>query len=133
MKNIQPILEEVKQALVNLYQDQLESIILYGSQARGDAREDSDIDILVVLKSAINPYQEIDKTSEIIAEICLKYDVFISYRSNDKKWVRGELLPRLEACGLKVCIDYRDFEVGVPAVENMERAVLTSWALSSIL
>ena len=78
MKTIQPILEETKQALLNFYQDQLESIILYGSQARGDARENSDIDILVVLKSAINPYKEIDKTSEIIAQICLKYDVVIS-------------------------------------------------------
>jgi predicted nucleotidyltransferase len=80
MKNaqLQPILQKVKQFLINLYQEQLEAIILYGSQARGDATEYSDIDILVVLKSAINPYQEIDRTSEIIAELCLNYDVVIS-------------------------------------------------------
>ncbi|WP_413174460.1 nucleotidyltransferase domain-containing protein [Anabaena azotica] len=36
-----------------LYQNQLEAIILYGSQAREDAKEFSDIDILVVLKSEI--------------------------------------------------------------------------------
>jgi len=36
-----------------------------------------------------------------------KYDVFISYRSTDKKWVRGELLKTLEAAGLKVCIDIK--------------------------
>ena len=76
--NLKLILPEIKQAFISLYQDQLESIILYGSQARGDAREDSDIDILVVLKSAINPYKEIDRTSKMIAEICLKYDVLIS-------------------------------------------------------
>ena len=51
---------------------------MYGSQAREDATEYSDIDILVVLKSTINPYDEIDKTSEIIADLCLEYDVVIS-------------------------------------------------------
>lgn len=80
MKNLQLklILQEIKQSLIGLYQDQLEAIILYSSQAREEAREFSDIDILVILKSEINPYHEIDKTSQIISEICLKYDVVIS-------------------------------------------------------
>jgi predicted nucleotidyltransferase len=72
------ILEKVKEGLINYYQDQLESIILYGSQARGDAKEDSDIDILVILKNEINPYQEIDKTGNFIVNLCLDYDVVIS-------------------------------------------------------
>lgn len=75
---LQIILQKVKQSLRKFYQDQLEKVILYGSQARGDATEYSDIDILIVLKSAINPYDEIDKTSEIIADLCLEYDVVIS-------------------------------------------------------
>jgi predicted nucleotidyltransferase len=75
---LQIILHKVKQSLSKFYPDQLEKIILYGSQAREDATEYSDIDILVVLKSAINPYDEIDKTSEIIADLCLEYDVVIS-------------------------------------------------------
>lgn len=54
------------------------------------------------------------------------YDVFISYSSRDATWVRGELLPRLERHGLRVCIDYRDFEIGVPSVEEMQRAVQRS-------
>jgi len=54
------------------------------------------------------------------------YDVFISYSHRDKTWVRGELLPRLEGAGLKVCIDYRDFRIGAPIIKEMERAVLTS-------
>ena len=28
-----------------------------------------------------------------------KYDVFISYSSEDKEWVRGELLTRIEQAG----------------------------------
>ena len=54
------------------------------------------------------------------------YDVFISYSHANKDWVRGELLTRLEAAGLKACIDFRDFERGAPSVTEMERAVLTS-------
>ena len=51
------------------------------------------------------------------------YDVFISYSSRDADWVRTWLLPRLESNGLRVCIDFRDFDVGVPALFNMENAV----------
>ena len=55
-----------------------------------------------------------------------EYDVFISYSSKDKDWVRGELLHTLEARGLRVCIDFRDFRPGAPSIKEIERAVLTS-------
>ncbi len=53
------------------------------------------------------------------------YDVFLSYRQQepDKSWVRKTLLPRLEAGGLRACIDYRDFRLGAPVVLEMARAV----------
>ncbi len=51
------------------------------------------------------------------------YDAFISYSHKDSAWVRNVLLPRLEGEGLRVCIDTRDFEVGVPSLVNMENAV----------
>ncbi len=53
------------------------------------------------------------------------YDVFVSYRFQepDRTWVRKPLLKALEARGLKVCVDYRDFRLGAPLVKEMERAV----------
>ena len=51
------------------------------------------------------------------------YDVFVSYSHNDRAWVDDFLLPRLEIGKLSVCIDYRDFAIGVPAIENMSRAI----------
>ncbi len=51
------------------------------------------------------------------------YDAFISYSHKDSVWVRDTLLLRLEREGLRVCIDYRDFEVGAPSLVNMETAV----------
>jgi nucleoside phosphorylase len=50
-------------------------------------------------------------------------DVFISYHPADEDWVSDELLPDLENAGLKVIIDYRDFEIGVPRLVNIEKAV----------
>ncbi len=76
--DLDAILQRVKQYLTALYQENLQAVILYGSQARQESREDSDIDILVVLKTTVNPYREIDKTSRFIAQICLDYDVLIS-------------------------------------------------------
>jgi TIR domain len=53
------------------------------------------------------------------------YDVFISYRQQepDRSWVRKTLQPRLEAQGLRACIDHRDFRLGAPLVLEMARAV----------
>jgi hypothetical protein len=50
-------------------------------------------------------------------------DVFISYSKADRAWVRNTLVPRLEGGGLKVIIGERDFELGVPKLINVERAV----------
>ena len=52
-----------------------------------------------------------------------EYDAFISYSHHDEDWVHGWLLPQLEAADLRVCIDFRDFEPGVPSLVNMENAV----------
>lgn len=55
-----------------------------------------------------------------------QYDAFISYSRQDKAWVHGDLLPRLEQAGLTICIDTRDFDIGVPSLVNMENAVQRS-------
>ncbi len=47
-KIIENILSELKRELKQLYQNRLVSIILYGSYARGEAGEDSDIDVVVL-------------------------------------------------------------------------------------
>jgi len=54
------------------------------------------------------------------------YDVFISYNHADKEWVWGWLVTRLKEAGLAVCTDRESFDVGVPALVNMENAVAAS-------
>lgn len=73
---------------------------------------------------------ELNKNPSQVISLCQqnehRYDVFISYKHADNEWVRNELLPRLEQAGLRVIIDYRDFEAGAPLITEMERAVLES-------
>ncbi|NJL01586.1 MAG: nucleotidyltransferase domain-containing protein [Spirulinaceae cyanobacterium RM2_2_10] len=48
---VQPILKQLKQNLIALHGDRLVHLTLFGSQARGDQEPESDIDVLVVLRS----------------------------------------------------------------------------------
>jgi hypothetical protein len=53
------------------------------------------------------------------------YDVFVSYRQQDPDgpWVRGVLVQRLRAAGLRVFIDYESFRLGAPLILEMARGV----------
>lgn len=77
-QNLDRIVAVVKQWFSEQYQENLDELILYGSQARGDAQEYSDIDVLVVLKQAFNYREEIERTSQFIADLSLEYDTVIS-------------------------------------------------------
>ena len=76
--NLKPILEELREQLENFYGERLVDLILYGSQARGDAGFGSDIDVMVVLKGPVDPFLEIEQAGRMTAALSLKYDVVIS-------------------------------------------------------
>jgi predicted nucleotidyltransferase len=75
---IERILKEFKEKIQILYGSRLKTILLYGSWARGSAGEDSDIDVVVVLKGDITPGREIDRMIDIITEMNMKYNTLIS-------------------------------------------------------
>ena len=72
------IVTELRKYLERLYGERLMQIVVFGSQARGDAVEGSDIDILVALKGSVSPGMEIARTSETAAALSLKHNVVIS-------------------------------------------------------
>ncbi len=65
-------------------------------------------------------------TTSVSGQVEGKFDVFVSYSHLDSGWVRTWLIPRLRQAGLSVCIDRESFDVGVPSIRNMERAVAAS-------
>ena len=52
------LLDELKERLSAAYGERLHAVVLFGSEARGDARPDSDIDVLVVLETLTGDYGE---------------------------------------------------------------------------
>jgi uncharacterized protein len=60
-----PILARLKRELVALYGPRLKQVLLYGSRARGDFREDSDYDVLVVLEGPFDWWNEVKRLGGI--------------------------------------------------------------------
>ena len=77
-QQLSPILQNLRHEMEILYQDRLDSLILFGSQARGDANVDSDIDILIVLKDEIDSWTEIKRTGGIISQVCLDNSILVN-------------------------------------------------------
>ncbi len=73
------ILTELREAFQRHYGDRLLQLILFGSQARGDADPtESDIDVLVVLTHPVNASLEIAETGDLLSEIGLRYTTLVS-------------------------------------------------------
>jgi predicted nucleotidyltransferase len=72
------ILAELRCRFETLYGERLVRLILYGSQARGDAEPGSDIDVLVVLRGPVSSCEEIARTIADVADLSLQYDEVIS-------------------------------------------------------
>jgi len=72
------ILAELRRRFDALYGKRLVQMVLFGSQARGDAEPGSDIDVLVVLEDPVHPGEEINRTSDIVAGLSLQHNEVIS-------------------------------------------------------
>lgn len=76
--DIQNALAALKAYLQQEYHERLLYLILFGSQARGDATDASDIDVLIVLQGAVDASEEINRTSQFVAQLCLEHNILIS-------------------------------------------------------
>ncbi|MBD2149476.1 nucleotidyltransferase domain-containing protein [Pseudanabaena sp. FACHB-1277] len=78
------LLKELKASLVNLYGDRLFAMILFGSQARGEATPDSDIDVMAVLNDPVNVAEEIYRMSDIRYRFLNDYGELVSIIPTNK-------------------------------------------------
>jgi uncharacterized protein len=60
-----PILSSFREALLELYGPALDRVVLFGSRARGDAKDDSDYDVAVFLRESNNLWAEWDRLADL--------------------------------------------------------------------
>ena len=77
-EKLEEILTRLRAGLEELLGEQLEAVYLYGSHARGDARPDSDIDVLIIMKEDFDYGEVLSRTLDLTAALSLEHDVVIS-------------------------------------------------------
>jgi uncharacterized protein len=75
---IRRVLYRLKQELAALYDDRLAALVLYGSFARREESDASDIDVLVVLEGEVSQVDEIWRMGEVGAKLLLEYGELVS-------------------------------------------------------
>jgi len=85
---VNPILKRCNQTLSNYYGEKFKGLILYGSLARDQADNFSDIDLLVLLKEPFNYFQELRTIVELLYPIQLESE----YPAGKEEFESGEIL-----------------------------------------
>lgn len=73
------------------YGDRLVRAVLFGSYARGEATEESDVDVLVVLGGEVDSWEEGKPLSEIEVDLMMEYGpvlsiVVVDETTWDRRW-----------------------------------------------
>lgn len=78
-ETISQVLNHIRDKIGLLYSDRFVSLQLYGSYARNEARQDSDIDLLLVLDGDVDRYSENWKLSDLVLDVLNRFGVFTSF------------------------------------------------------
>lgn len=82
MEHLPPPLQEavrkLEAGLRDLYGERFRGLLLYGSYARGDFRDGSDVDLLLLLEGPVNPSREILHMEDVNWPVSLEYDTVFS-------------------------------------------------------
>lgn len=66
------LMTEIRARLTKAHGRRLKGIVLYGSEARGDAGPDSDIDLLVLLEGPIDLARDLDANLDAVYPLALE-------------------------------------------------------------
>lgn len=79
------ILSEIRERLLLVYGGRLEDVILYGSAAAGQMTEDSDIDVLILLKGPVQFLHDLETALRALLPLSRKYGHPISPKPVDAR------------------------------------------------
>jgi len=94
-ERLQNLLAELRRRFEALYGPRLVRLMLFGSQARGEAEPGSDIDVLVVLEGPVRLGEEIRRSLDGVAELSLENNVVFSCVFVSRDRFENELSPLL--------------------------------------
>jgi uncharacterized protein len=75
---IKKLMKELKDGLILIYGDKLKAVYLYGSYARGDYRQGSDVDVMILLKDYKSYWEELNRISYLASNVSLDHDLTVS-------------------------------------------------------
>ena len=89
--DIGTLLARIKSRLQVVYGDRLRGVVLYGSEARGEATPDSDVDILALLAGPVALGRELHTIIEALYPLQLAMDrVLEAFPVDEADYLRGE-------------------------------------------
>jgi predicted nucleotidyltransferase len=71
------VLEELASTLRRHYGRRLARMILFGSRARGEAADQADYDVLVVLEGSVDPRTERNAVTDLVYRVCWEHDAVV--------------------------------------------------------
>ena len=77
------VVHRCKEILARHYGPRLTKVLRHGSEVRGEATSESDIDLLVVLRGRFNHFEELETIIDLLHEEQLTSDRYISARPAD--------------------------------------------------
>jgi len=87
------VITELKRVLVSQFGDNIKDVILFGSQASGNSKEDSDYDILILLANDYDwKYQNLvfDKAFDVGLEYQVLFDLHLLSVNEKNNTLRGK-------------------------------------------
>jgi len=76
-EQVKRILAELREQLAVLYGERLRDVYLYGSYARDEAGEESDMDVMIVLNRVDDYAAEINRTGQVISGLSLEAETLL--------------------------------------------------------
>ena len=90
-KRTEELVREYREGLKEIYGDRFLGVYLFGSYARGEQDQESDVDLLVVLDRIDGYGAEVDRTGHLTSELALKYGLSLSrVFVSRQQWEHGD-------------------------------------------
>lgn len=86
-ENLKRLLDEAEKKLKDLFGKKLTNVILFGSYARGDYDEESDIDIIALVREN-NPNKYNEEIIDLEIDLTIKYGIMPSILTENESYFR---------------------------------------------